>query len=91
MGDLVGELQQEGVHFKSLTDCIDTGTASGRFFLHVMASLAEMERDLIVERTRTGLEIARQLGRKSGRKRKMTENKVKVTRKLLANGSRHAT
>ncbi len=56
--------------FKSLTDAIDTGTASGRFFFHVMASLAEMERELIVERTRAGLEVARQLGRKGGRKRR---------------------
>lgn len=64
--DLAGELQQRGVQFKSLTDAIDTGTPSGRFFFHVMASLAEMERDLIVERTRAGLEVARQLGRKGG-------------------------
>ncbi len=62
--DLVGELHKQGVQFKSLTDSIDTGTPSGRFFFHVMASLAEMERELIVERTRAGLQVARQLGRK---------------------------
>lgn len=43
-----------GGQFKSLTDSIDTGTPSGRFFFHVMASLAETERELIVERTRAG-------------------------------------
>lgn len=84
--DLVGELQKQGVQFKSLTDSIDTGTASGRFFFHVMASLAEMERELIVERTRAGLEVARQLGRKGGRKRQMTESKIKSAKKLLASG-----
>ena len=84
--DLVGELQQQEVQFKSLTDLIDTGTASGRFFFHVMVSLAEMERELIVERTRVGLEVARQLGRKGGRKRQMTESKVKAAKKLLASG-----
>jgi DNA invertase Pin-like site-specific DNA recombinase len=84
--DLVGELQQQGVQFKSLTDAIDTGTPSGRFFFHVMASLAEMERDLIVERTRAGLEVARQLGRKGGRKPKMTESKIESAKKLLASG-----
>ena len=84
--ELVGELQNEGVQFKSLTDSIDTGTASGRFFFHVMASLAEMERELIVERTRAGLEIARQLGRTGGRKRVMTEGKVKAAKKLLSSG-----
>lgn len=84
--DLVGELHQQGVQFKSLTDAIDTGTPSGRFFFHMMASLAEMERDLIVERTRAGLEVARQLGRKGGRKPKMTASKIESARKLLASG-----
>lgn len=84
--NLVGELQKQGVQFKSLTDAIDTGTASGRFFFHVMASLAEMERELIVERTRAGLEVARQLGRMGGRKRQMTDSKIKAAKKLLASG-----
>ena len=83
---LVGELQQRGVQFKSLTDAIDTGTPSGRCFFHVMASLAEMERDLIGERTRAGLEVARQLGRKGGRKPKMTASKIESARKLLDSG-----
>src|SRR3990167_831855 len=37
--DLVNQLHQNGVHFRSLTDNVDTSTPSGRFFLHVMASL----------------------------------------------------
>ena len=61
--DLVGKLHQQGVHFKSLTDAINPGTPSGRFFFHVMASLAEMERELTIEHTRAGLEVAWQLGR----------------------------
>jgi len=87
--DLVGNLHKQGVQFKSLTDFIDTGTPSGRFFFHVMASLAEMERELIVERTRAGLEVARQLGRKGGRTPKMTESKVESAKKLLASGVPH--
>jgi DNA invertase Pin-like site-specific DNA recombinase len=92
--DLVGELDGLGVHFRSLTDSIDTSTASGRFFFHVMASLAEMERGLTVERTRAGLEVARSrsvsfaesLGRVGGRKRKMTDSKLESARRLLAGG-----
>ena len=84
--DLVGELHKQGVQFKSLTDAIDTCTPSGRFFFHVMASLAEMERELTVERTRAGLEVARQLGRKGGRKRQMTDSKIESARKLLSSG-----
>ncbi|BBP00915.1 recombinase family protein [Sulfuriferula nivalis] len=84
--DLVSDLHKQGVQFKSLTDAIDTGTPSGRFFFHVMASLAEMERELTVERTRAGLEVARKLGRTGGRKRKMTDSKIESAKKLLANG-----
>ena len=51
-----------------------------------MASLAEMERELIVERTRAGLEVARQLGRTGGRKLKLTDSKIKAAKKLLASG-----
>ena len=84
--DLVGQLHKENVQFKSLTDSIDTSTPSGRFFFHVMASLAEMERELIIERTRAGLAIARQLGRTGGRKRQMTDSKIESAKKLLASG-----
>ena len=51
-----------------------------------LASLAEMERELTIERTRAGLEVARQLGRKGGRKRQMTESKIEAAKKLLASG-----
>lgn len=70
---LVKDLEDQGIGFRSLTDNIDTSTTSGRFFFHIMASLAQMERELIAERTKAGLEIARKLGRVGGRKRKMTQ------------------
>lgn len=83
---LVEELEQKGVNFKSITDAIDTSTPAGRFFFHMMASLAQMERELIAERTRAGLEAARRQGRVGGRKPVMTESKVKAARKLLKSG-----
>jgi DNA invertase Pin-like site-specific DNA recombinase len=70
--DLVNELETREVHFQSITDGVDTKTPAGRFFFHVMASLAQMERELILERTRAGLEAARCAGRVGGRKRQMT-------------------
>ena len=84
--DLINDLHGKGIQFKSTTDAIDTGTASGRFFFHVMASLAEMVRELTMERTRKGLEAARRLGRKGGRKRQMTDSKIESAKKMLANG-----
>ena len=84
--DLVGQLQAQKVGLKSLTDSIDTGTPSGRFFFHVMASLAEMERELTIERTRAGLDAARKQGRTGGRPRHMTDTKIESARKLLLSG-----
>lgn len=84
--ELVATMEARGINFRSLTDNIDTGTPAGRFFFHVMASLAEMERELTVERTRAGLAVAKQLGRKGGRKPKMTDSKIESAKKLLASG-----
>ena len=83
----VSEFEEQGIHFKSLTDSIDTSTPSGRFFFHIMASLSQMERELMLERTRAGLAAARVRGRMGGRKRKMTELKVISAKKLLASGT----
>lgn len=83
---LVKELEDKGIGFRSLTDNIDTSTPSGRFFFHIMASLAQMERELIAERTKAGLEIARKLGRVGGRKRKMTKGKINAATNLFKQG-----
>ena len=84
---IVCDLEQRGVHFKCLTDQIDTSTTAGRFFFHVMASLAQMERDLTAERTRAGLDAARRQGRTGGRKRKMTDSKIATAKRLLQDGA----
>jgi DNA invertase Pin-like site-specific DNA recombinase len=84
--DFVADLQGRGVQFRSLTDGIDTTTPAGRFFFHVMASLAQMERELLAERTRAGLAAARRRGRTGGRKRRMIPGKIESARKLLKGG-----
>lgn len=84
--DFVGQLEKDGIHFKSLTDGIDTTTPAGRFFFHVMASLAQMERELLIERTKAGLDAAKKRGRIGGRKRSMTPSKVEAAKKLLDQG-----
>ena len=64
---LVAGFQQQGVHFISLQDHLDTTTAQGRLMFNLFASLAEFERDIIRERTRAGLTAARARGRQGGR------------------------
>lgn len=85
--DLAAELEERNVDLRSLTDGIDTKTAAGRFFFNIMAALAVMERELILERTRAGLEAARKAGRVGGRPRLMTPGKLAAARTLLAAGT----
>ena len=84
--DFVARLKERNVEFRSLTDAIDTTSVAGRFFFHVMAALAQMERELIIERTRAGLEAARARGRQGGRPRKLTQDRVKLARDMLRSG-----
>lgn len=65
--ELAGEFEERGVGFVSLGDAVDTATPTGRFFFRMLASVAELERDLIAERTREGLVSARARGRCGGR------------------------
>ena len=85
--ELVESLTSREVDFISLTDSIDTTGPAGRFFFHVMAALAQMERELIIERTRAGLAAAKKQGRVGGRPRKMTKNKIESANKLLDAGT----
>lgn len=59
--------EKMGVELVSIMDNLDTSTAMGRFYFRVMASLAELERDIISERTKAGLDAARSRGRNGGR------------------------
>ncbi|PAV01450.1 DNA-invertase [Arsenophonus sp. ENCA] len=83
---LISKLEDEGIHFHSLTDAIDTSTSAGRFFFHVMSALAQMERKLIVERTKAGLAAARSRGRIGGRPQSLSFAQQQEAQKLLANG-----
>ena len=48
--NMAATLEARKVDLRSLTDGIDTKGAAGRFFFHIMAALAVMERDLLLER-----------------------------------------
>lgn len=84
--ETVEALEKRGVHFRSLTENIDTSTPNGRLTFHLFGALAEFERSLIRERTMAGLAAARARGRVGGRPRGLTEQKQRVARSLLAAG-----
>jgi DNA invertase Pin-like site-specific DNA recombinase len=78
---IVDELRQRHIGFKVLAGHgaqIDTTTASGRLVFGLFATLAEYERELIIERTHAGLKAARARGRMGGRPRKMTASVLRT-------------
>jgi DNA invertase Pin-like site-specific DNA recombinase len=57
--EVVTDLAQRGIGFRSLQENLETTTSSGKLVFHMFGALAEFERDLIRERTHAGLTAAR--------------------------------
>jgi DNA invertase Pin-like site-specific DNA recombinase len=89
--DISEEMQRRGVALKSLTEAIDTTTATGRFTFSILAALAAMEREIIVERTRAGLAAAAARGRRGGRPPAIDEAKLRAAKAMLASNSMTAS
>ena len=64
---IVNALKEKQVAFRSLTEGMDTTTASGELLFHVFGALAQYERALTKERVIAGMEAARRRGRIGGR------------------------
>lgn len=64
--EVIEDLTERGVHFRSLRDPIDTTTPQGMFSLQVLGAVAQLERSLISERTKAGIKAAKAKGRLSG-------------------------
>ncbi len=83
--ETVTALKQHNIAFKSITENIDTSTATGQLVFHLFGALAEFERNLITERTMAGLEAARARGRKGGRPRLTpSASQIAMAKKLYA-------
>lgn len=85
---IVERLKEKGVNFISVTELIDTTTPLGQFFLHITGAFAELDRNLIIERTNAGLKAARDRGRVGGRKKGLSDEarkKAKAVKKLYEN------
>jgi len=70
--DLITHLERRGIEFVSLNESINTNSSGGVLIFHMMAALAEFERNLISERTRAGIAAARARGSKLGRRRALS-------------------
>lgn len=74
----IEELDRRGVHLVSLTESIDTTSAMGRFFFHIMAAMAEWERAIISERTKAGMWARKQEGKPMGRPKHIEDNPKRI-------------
>jgi DNA invertase Pin-like site-specific DNA recombinase len=80
--------KSQGISFKSLTENIDTSTATGTLVFQIFGALAEFERNLIKERTVAGLNAARARGRIGGRpKHNPDARKVALARKFYTDNT----
>ena len=75
-------LQERGVDLVVLDQGIDTSTALGRMFFHILGAIAEFEHALMSERTMDGLAAARARGRTGGQKPKLGARQVKLARQM---------
>ena len=92
--DIVETLKAKQVNFVSITESIDTTTSLGKFFLQINGSFAELERNLIIERTKAGLQAAREKGNIGGRKPGLSNEaikKAKAAKKLYLDSDSNYT
>ncbi len=82
--DVLEQLENRCIQFRSLTDQIDTTTPMGKCMYQVRNAFAELERNLISERTKAGMEAARKRGKHIGRPKKLTEKQIEWARNQLA-------
>ena len=83
---IVAELRSRGVGLRSLSETIDTTTATGELVFHLFASLARYERALVRGRVVAGQEAARRRDRRGGRPRRLDAERVGAARAMLHGG-----
>src|SRR5215207_4537131 len=74
---IVEEIEAKGAKLIALRESIDTGSTLGKFFTTIIASVASLERDLILSRTKAGAALARQRGVRFGRPPKLTSSMIR--------------
>ena len=84
--ELVGQLEDRKIGFRSLQEAMDTLSSGGKLIFHVFGALAEFERNLIRERTQAGLAAARPRGRTGGRPKRLDDKKRRLTVQLYREG-----
>ncbi len=76
--------------FRSLTEAIDTTTPAGRMMMQMIGAFAEFERAMLRERTKAGLDAARQDGRIGGRRPKLSPQQQAEITSMVSRGDKTA-
>ena len=87
---IMERLGDSGAGFRSLTEAIDTTTLAGRMMMQMVGAFAEFERSMLRERTKAGLDAARQEGRIGGRRPKLSPQQQAEIRRMVSKGDKTA-
>jgi DNA invertase Pin-like site-specific DNA recombinase len=88
--NILEKINDAGAGFRSLTEHIDTTSSAGRMMLQMIGEFAEFERSMVRERTRLGLQVARERGRIGGRKPVLEPNQRAEIIGMVKSGSKSA-
>ncbi len=87
---IMERLGESRAGFRSLTEAIDTTTPAGRMMMQMVGAFAEFERAMLKERTKAGLDAAREEGRIGGRRPKLSDQQQSEIRKMITKGDKTA-
>lgn len=87
---IIERIEKAGAGFRSLTEAMDTTGAAGRMLMQILAAIGEFDRAITKERTRAGLDVARQKGRIGGRRSKLNQEQKEEARRMVASGEKSA-
>lgn len=83
---IMERLGESKAGFRSLTEAVDTTTPAGRIMMQMVGAFAEFERSMLRERTKAGLDVAREEGRIGGRRPKLSSQQQSEIRKMVSRG-----
>ena len=85
--ELLRTLEDRNIGFRSLTEGVDTTTPAGKMLATMLSAFAQMEREIIIERTHAGLASARARGRIGGRPRALTSVQIEQAQLMHRRGT----
>ena len=91
LGEILQRLESIGAKLHILNLGLDTSTPTGKMMLNVLGSVAQFEREMMLERQREGIAKAKADGKYKGRKPKLDANQVEAMKKRIADGESKAS